>query len=196
MTASESMDVTGSTATAEQAGSAARRRPSPETVADVVLTVLLLALFGWAFLQAAEWSFRTALFPRIVSGTAFVLSALHLLQVLLRLRRGAVAAPAPTDAPDAVAGEGTAEDDAEYIFQTAGGRRWASALGWVAAFFVLLYVGGLFVTAPLFSFFYLRFAGRRTWVFSTIYAGVSGVVLYAAFELALGVPTPAGLFLN
>jgi hypothetical protein len=162
------------------------RRPSPDAVADVVVTVLLLVLFAWAFLEAGEWSFRAALFPRLVTATGVVLALLHLVQGLLRLRR-----PAP--APDS----GDADpDDVEYIFRTAGPRRWASALGWVAAFFVLLFLAGLYVTAPVFSVLYLRFAGRRRWIFSAIYAIVIAVVLYVAFELALGVPTPAGLLVN
>lgn len=169
----------------------ARRRPSPEAVADVVITVVLLAVFVAAFLAAGDWSFRAALFPRLVTGAGTVLAALHLVQALLRLRRPAVTADA--DAAD----PGDADpDDVEYVFRTAGPRRWASALGWAAGFFVLLYLAGLYVTAPVFSLLYLRFAGKRTWIFSAIYAIVIAVVLYVAFELALGVPTPSGLLLD
>jgi hypothetical protein len=168
------------------AAAASGRRPSPEAVADVVVTVLLLALFGWAFLEAGLWSFRAALFPRLVAAAGVALTALHLVQAVLRLRRPAP----PLEAGDAD------PDDVEYVFRTAGPRRWASALGWVAAFFALLYVTGLYVTAPVFSLLYLRFAGRRTWIFSAIYAIVIGVVLYVAFELALGVPTPSGLLVD
>lgn len=163
---------------------AARRRPTPEAVADVVVTVLLLGLFGWAFLETAEWPFRAALFPRMVTVTAVALTALHLVQAVPRLHR-------PSAPPD-----GANPDDVEYVFRTAGVRRWASALGWVAAFFVLLYVAGLYVTAPVFSLLYLRFAGQRTWIFAAIYAMVIAVVLFVAFELALGVPTPQGLFVG
>jgi hypothetical protein len=88
------------------------------------------------------------------------------------------------------------EDDVEYVFQTAGRRRWAEALGWVAAFFVLLYVAGLYICAPVFSLLYLRFGGGRTWRLSVIYAVVTAVLLYGAFELALHIPTPPGLFLD
>ena len=173
---------------------APRRAPSG-AVADVVLTVLLLALFGWGFLEAAQWSFQAALFPRIVTGSAFVLAALHLVQALLRLRRrAALTSDGSADSFGEEADEDA--DDAVQLFRTAGPQRWAAALGWVGGFFVLLFVGGLFVTAPVFSLLYLRFAGGRTWVFSAVYAVVTGVVLYLAFEVALGVPTPPGLFLN
>jgi hypothetical protein len=185
MTIRESTDASAAVPTP-----APRRAPSG-AVADVVLTVLLLALFGWGFLEAAQWSFRAALFPRIVTGGAFVLAALHLGHALLRLRRrAALTSDGSADTLDEDA------DDAVQLFRTAGPQRWAAALAWVGGFFVLLFVGGLFVTAPVFSLLYLRFAGGRTWVFSAVYAVVTGVVLYLAFEVALGVPTPPGLFLN
>jgi hypothetical protein len=165
---------------------AGRRRPSPEAVADVVVTVLLLALFAWAFLDAGQWSFRAALFPRLVTAAGVVLTALHLVRAVARLRHPAP----PLDAGD------TDPDDVEYVFRTAGPHRWASALGWVAGFFALLHLAGLYVTAPVFSLLYLRFAAKRTWIFSAIYAIVGAVVLYVAFELALGVPTPPGLLVD
>lgn len=187
MSADVSTDAAGSK------GGATRRRPSAQAVADVVLTVLLLALFGWAIQESTGWSFRTALFPRIVTGAAFALSALHLVKSLVQLVRETRTAPA---APDGADPNDADPDDAEYVFRTAGARRWASALGWVVAFVVLLQVGGLFVTASLFSLLYLRFGGGRTWRFSAVYAVVIGVVLYAAFELALDIPSPPGLFLD
>jgi hypothetical protein len=180
-------------------------RGRSELVADVVVTALLLALFGWAFLEAGEWSFRAYLFPRIVSGATFVFCALHLVQATLRLRRGDVDAPAPTRVPAPVAADAAAggehenevnDDDVEYVFATAGGRAWTAALGWITGFFILLYIAGLFLTAPLFSLLYLRFGGRQSWRMSVGYAVVIGVVLYVAFELLFGIATPPGLFLD
>jgi hypothetical protein len=202
MSPQESTDVTG---TAGQGPHAAPSRGRSELVADVVLTAVLLVLFGWAFLEAGQWSFRAALFPRIVSGAAFVFCALHLVQAALRLRRGAVDEPTQGHVPAPAAAEAAAggehenevnEDDVEYVFASAGGRAWGAALAWVAAFFVLLYVAGLFLTAPLFSLLYLRFAGRQSWRLSVIYAVVIGVVLYVAFEVLLGIATPPGLVLD
>jgi xanthine/uracil permease len=189
------------------------RRISSEAVADLVITLLLLALSAWAFLEANQWSDRAGLFPHLVSGAMFVLSGLNLFQVFLRMRREAAAGPAPApgspDEHDASghlppgrvaephgAEDDVNEDDVEYVFQTAGARRWASALAWIAGFFVLLYVAGLYITAPVFSMLYLRFAGRRTWRLSVVYAVVAGAVLYLAFEVALAIPTPQGLFLD
>jgi Tripartite tricarboxylate transporter TctB family len=192
MTAGESTDLPTSTTPAP--APVGRRRPSSETVADLVLTVLLLALFGWGYLEAGRWSFQAGLFPHLVTAASFLITALHLVQVLVRLMREVRTGVATAD--PGVAEDDPERDDVEYLFQTAGARRWAAALGWIAAFFVLLYVAGLFITAPVFSFLYLRFVGRRSWLFCALYAVVLGAVLYAAFDLALGVPTPPGLFLD
>ncbi|MDK3255393.1 tripartite tricarboxylate transporter TctB family protein [Blastococcus capsensis] len=175
----------------------AARRPA-DTGATLVITVLLLALFGWAFLATGEWPSQAALFPRMVTGAGFVLSALLLFQSLAALWSGrSAAAPAPSGpGGDGSGVEELNDDDVEYVFQTAGARRWTEAIGWCVGFFALLYVAGLFVTAPVFSFLYLRFAGQRTWLLSTVYAVVVGALLYVAFELLLAVPTPPGLFLD
>ncbi len=189
---------------------APRPRVAAGAVADVVLTALLLALFAWALVETGEWSFRAALFPRIVTGAGVFFCVLELVQAVSHLRRARATATARARAtatavvPDheAVPAGGTHEDeenedeDVEYVFATAGGRNWALALGWVAFFFLLLYVAGLFVTAPVFSLLYLRFGGRQSWKVSAIYAVVIGVVLYVAFELLLGISTPPGLFLD
>ena len=199
MNVTQGMATPNSAVTVGQKTPPTRRRPSPEATVDLVLTVLLLALFAWAYLEATQWSFRASLFPRVVAGLALVLTVLHLVQAVFRLRRSATEMPKAdrivTHSDDTVEPD-EGEDDAEHIFRTAGTRGWAAALGWVTAFFVLLYLGGLFVTASLFSFFYLRFAGRRTWVFSAIYAVVIGAVLYTVFEVALSVATPTGLLLD
>ena len=201
MTAPEERGVTGATAAGGGAPSPARRLGG-DARADLVITVVLLALFGWAFLDAADWSFRAALFPRIVTGAGFVFCAVKLVQGLLALVRGRATATAPALDHEPLPAGGTHEDEAageedvEYVFATAGARNWAMALGWVFGFFVLLYVAGLFITAPIFSLLYLRFGGRQSWKVSVVYAVVVGVVLYLAFEVALGISTPPGLFLE
>jgi hypothetical protein len=163
--------------------------PRPPAV-DLVLSLGLVALFATAFLAANEWSVRAGLFPRMVTGLGLALAVLHVVLLLVRWRADGAAEPTGT-----VEADDEADLDVEYIFAHAGGRAWAAALGWIAAFFVGLYVLGLFVTAPLFALTYLRFSAHRSWTFSVIYAVVTGAVLYLAFEVALRLQVPPGLFL-
>ncbi|TQN40879.1 tripartite tricarboxylate transporter TctB family protein [Blastococcus colisei] len=163
---------------------ARRRLP----VVDLVVSLGLGALFANAFLISTDWSVRAGLFPRMVTGLGMALALLHVIMLVLRARTAAPAVEQRVDADD------EAEEDVEYVFAHAGGRAWAGSLAWVAAFFVGLYVLGLFVTAPLFAFGYLRFSVRRSWVFSLVYAVAVFAVLYLAFELALQLQVPPGLF--
>ncbi|MCI2418389.1 tripartite tricarboxylate transporter TctB family protein [Saccharopolyspora sp. K220] len=152
---------------------------------DLVITAVLVLLFGAALLATTAWPFRTALFPTIVSGAALLLSLAHLATLLLRRRR---AEPAEQQR------EAAADGDVDYVFATAGRRAWTAALAWAAAFFVALYVVGLLIAAPLFSFCYLRFAARRSWLFSLVYAAVVLAAIYLAFEFVLTIPIPAAVW--
>ena len=81
----------------------------------------------------------------------------------------------------------------EYIFATAGRKAWLHALGWVAIFLVLTVLLGLFVASAIFAFTYLRWGGRRTWLFSIIYAVILPTFLVVLFRVILFVSTPLGI---
>jgi uncharacterized membrane protein YedE/YeeE len=161
-------------------------------LADFTITLVLLALFGAALVSSSAWSVKAALFPRFVTGVGLALAVMHLIAIVVTAlqRRPVEASPVPADDDDTAAGV-----DTEYVFANAGRAAWASALLWVAGFFVLLYVLGLFLAAPLFAVTYLRLSAERTWLFSIVYAAVIGAVLYIALEFALQVSTPPGFVL-
>ncbi len=163
-------------------GSPARRLP----VADLLLTVGLLAVFVLAFVTARGWSFNTGVFPLLITGLGIALTLLHLVVVLVRR-------PPPDPRPHGEDEELEAMD-VEYAFEHASRSQWAGTLGWVAGFFVLLYVAGIFIAAPVFTIAYLRVAAKASWLLSVVYAVVVGLVLYASFVLFLDLPTPPGLF--
>jgi hypothetical protein len=156
-------------------------------VADLVLTAGLLIVFVAALLTARDWSFKTGLFPQMVAVVGAALAALHL--VVLVLRR-----PSPDLEPHGEDGEIEALD-LEYIFEHASGGLWARTLGWVLGFFLLLYLVGIFVAAPVFTVAYLRFSAGASWLLTLVYAVVVGVLLYLAFVVFLQLPVPEGLLL-
>lgn len=163
--------------------SATRRVP----LADLLLTVGLLAIFAVAFLTARAWSFETGVFPRMITALGVVLALLHLAVLVMR-----------RPAPDLHAHGEDAEIEAvdvEYVFERAGTRLWLRNLGWIAGFFLLLYLAGIFVAAPVFTVAYLRLEARASWLLSVVYAVVVGAMLYLSFVVFLGLPTPPGLLL-
>ena len=164
---------------------------------DAVLTVALLALFAGAFALSADWPFRTALFPRLVSATGMILAVVQLAVLAIRWRRDAAAGSTPASADaaadDAEVHDGQADHSAEYVFASAGGRAWAAALAWVAGFFVSLWLVGAAPTVPVFALLYLRFTGNASWRAAAVYAAVAGIVVVVIFGRLLSVPLPPGV---
>lgn len=170
-------------------------------LADVVLGAGALALFALAFLETLDWSFRTALFPHMVTIAGCVLTLAFLIWCAVSgRRRTAPGHPAPVSsaAQEAEGQELVNEDDehdheVEYVYATAGRAAWTHALAWVALFVGLLWVAGLFVASAVFAFSYLRWGASRSWRFAAIYAVVMAGVLYLALGVLLTISVPEGL---
>ncbi len=160
----------------------ARRVP----VADLLLTVGVLAIFVVAFVTALGWSFNTGVFPLLITGLGIGLSLLHLVVLLVRRPARDLHPHGEDDEIEAM--------DVEYAFEHAGRAMWARTLGWVFGFFLLLYVAGIFIAAPVFTIAYLRLSAKASWLVSVVYAVVVGLMLYASFVVFLDLPTPPGLF--
>jgi hypothetical protein len=170
------------------------REPGSPAPADLIINVVLVAVFGVALLATTGWPLQTALFPMIVSGTGLLLVLGHLAVPMLgRARRHATVEPASTE-PAVTIEADDADQDAEYVFASAGKRAWGAALAWTGAFFLALYAFGLLITAPLFSLCYLRFSARKSWPLSIAYALVLLIAIYLTFEYLLTIPVPASLW--
>lgn len=171
--------------------------------ADLLIGVALALVFAAAFAPTLEWSFRTALFPRLVTMTGLVLSgAFVLLQLVaaVRERSARPAQPSPTAGPaphgdqqDGDQHDGDDDHDVEYVYATAGRTAWSRALAWVALFLLLLVAGGLFVASAVFAFCYLRWEAGRSWLLAGTYAAVLTGVLYLLLEVLLSITTPQPL---
>jgi hypothetical protein len=162
--------------------------------ADMLFTVGLVVVFAAAYAATWDWPIRTALFPRLVAGVSFLLAILKLLSLL---RESALSTAVASEAAGPMT-EPSREDvnmqELEYVFAHAGGRAWAEALSWVAAFFIGLYVLGLDVTAPVFAVCYLWFVAKTSWQVSLAYAAVIVLIFYGGFGKLLELPVPSGLF--
>jgi Kef-type K+ transport system membrane component KefB len=161
--------------------------------ADVLISVVLLAVFIAVFIGAQEWPFRTRLFPVLVAGGGIAMSVLNILLALLRPHRksATVHKLAGVELKD----EDEEEDEAlEYVFESASKSDWARVLAWVAAFFVLMYLVGALFTVPAFALVYLVLEARTTVLVSVVYAALLGALLFAGREL-LQMSLPAGALL-
>ncbi|MGH3341770.1 MAG: tripartite tricarboxylate transporter TctB family protein [Carbonactinosporaceae bacterium] len=156
---------------------------------DVVIALFLLGVFVLGYVYAQAWPFRAKLFPEMVSTAGMALAALKLIGFAVQASRGGTAKPRPD-----VSDQDQTPETPEYVFGTAGRRAWAGALGWVAAFFLSLWLLGVFVTVPLFAISYLRIAGKAGWLGASVYGGVAGGVIWLVFSYVLAVPMPTGIF--
>ena len=169
--------------------------------ADLVITLMFLVLFAGAYLLAEQWPFRAAFFPQLLAmlGVGFaVLKLIGLGVTAVRARKAPADAPVVATAPGGEIGlvsEEEEEDESlEYVFATAGRNAWAAAIGWWAFFFLALWLFGVFIAVPLFSFLYLKFSGKSSWLGAALYAIIGASILYIAFERLLTIPMPEGVF--
>jgi hypothetical protein len=164
---------------------------------DLVITLILLATFVFAYVSAQAWPFEARLFPQMLATAGMVFAVLKLVGFGIQVRRYVAwrrrlgPGSAAVNENDLAGQNG--DQDPEYLFGTAGRRAWAAALGWVTAFFVALWMLGVFVTVPLFAFSYLKVAGRTGYLSAAVYAGVAGGMLWLVFSYFLEVPMPAGI---
>lgn len=156
--------------------------PRRVLVADLVGGLLMVGIMVGAFLMTRSLSPQAAKFPGAISIGGAALGVVLVVRALIGTREAA------QDHSE------TEDDELDYVFHTASARQWLATLAWFIAFFVSLYVLGLYATSILFTVLYLRFQDRRSWVFSGIYAVLLTGVLYLAFNVLLAQPVPAGYF--
>lgn len=169
------------------------------SIAELAISTVLAVAFSAAFITALDWPAQSAIFPLTVSGLGAMLSVGFLARAILR-------PPVPLNTPlESAAGQtgvGDASDDddehaqddsLEYVFASASAAQWTAVLGFLAGFFLLLPLLGLYIAAGAFTLAYLRYQAGSSWKFSAIYAVVLVATLYGIFGMALRVPLPSGL---
>ncbi len=117
------------------------------------ISILLVALFAYCFIEAMEWSFSPRVFPQTVSTIGFVLA----LGALFFDLKGRAALKAGTAAYDVVGVDGP------YVLKS------LYFLSWLIGIFLLTLVIGQFPTLILFVILYLKIWGGFGWKVILIY---------------------------
>jgi putative tricarboxylic transport membrane protein len=164
-------------------------------VADLPITIGFLALGISVVLEARGWPFRTAVFPL---ATGVILVGLSLIKLTAAARpftgRGTVhdtdVARVPRgEAEERPSGPGEI-DDVSDVFATASRREWLSAIGWMAAFFLMFWLLGALIAVPLFAVIYLRAVSGSSPAVAGLYALASWAFVYGLFGRLLRLPLP------
>jgi hypothetical protein len=133
-----------------------------------VLSVVMVAIFATFTAMAATYSPEARLAPLAVGIPGLLLSLAQLVNQLRGRYEGK---------------EARASGDA-------AGRK---LLAWFAAFIATTILIGIAPTALLLVFAYLRFRGREPLRTAAVVAVIFAAIIYATFEMALGIPLFAGV---
>lgn len=171
-----------------------RARKGPKPPSDVELQVVIRSPIYrslFAFSSAVIFAYlvyeayfgygsdfpSAALFPRVVGIPGLVLSLLVLAaEVQKTIHRTAPVEPQ---------GESIGELKSAQL-------RTLAMLGWLALFFIVIWLLGFIQAAPVMTFLYLKVAAREKWGISIILAVLSWAFFYGLFDWAIQLPFPPG----
>ncbi len=156
---------------------------------DVAIAAGFVIVAVAVVLNARGWPFRTAVFP-MITGSVLLLAG------LAKLGLSFVPARPQTSTGPADPAHEASETEVPDVFATASRAEWMSAVGWMAGFFVMLWLLGALVTVPLFTVMYLLAASRESPVMAGVYAVAAWLFVYGLFDRLLHVPLPAGALLT
>jgi hypothetical protein len=157
---------------------------------DLGMTAAFLVVSIAVLFQARAWPFRTSLFPLAAGSVLCGMALLKLALALAPARRLRAFEPRGL-----VEGDEVEEAEPIDIFATASHAQWVSALGWMGAFFAMLWLLGALVTVPLFALIYL-ISSRESPVLAGTYALASWLFVYGLFDRVLHTPLPVGALLT
>jgi hypothetical protein len=153
-----------------------------------LISAFLVLLLLWVVWEARGWPFRTRLFPWAIG---FPVLALALVQLAYSLW-SAIRHRSTRDVNSISSQAGEIAVAGVALDPILAGRRTLSIVVWTLAFALGFWLFGFKVGGLLLSLAFLRFQARESWTMSVLYS--AGVYLFflLGFELALGVPFPAG----
>ena len=170
-----------STGGLKASGYLASRADAPITIGFLVAGVAVL-------LEARGWPFRTSIFP-LATGIVLVILSFVKLVTLVGWTRNQVGRVPRGEAKGAPSGPAE-PDDVPDVFATASRAEWLSAIGWMAAFFLIFWLLGALIAVPLFAVVYLLAVPRSSPILAGVYALASWAFVYGLFGRLLRLPLP------
>jgi hypothetical protein len=141
---------------------------------DLVMSILMGAVFVYALVESGDWSYRSALFPQVI-GVAGLLCIAALLFVRLALKR--------VPAAEGADGRGDAADEARSPREE--GRDALRFFGWLAGVLAGAVLIGQLAAMPLFVTLFLKTESRLGWRASVAAGAITWAILYGIFEMLL-----------
>lgn len=186
---------------------ATKQSVMPDIVISGIVLIVSVGAMAMSFTYPAAVS---VLLPRLAAGLgifcAFWMIAKNSIE-FARHRRDREEDPASTDAFSGTqeeapsldvpnVGQEIDENDPEYVLSHTPRKIWLVTLGFIAGFFILLYLCGLFIAAAALSLTYLLVIGKKSWTFAILYTVVFTALLWALMRWVTYISTPAGILLH
>lgn len=174
---------------------------------DLVISSLVLIICGGVLVMSITYPPAVSmLLPRLAAGLGLLSAAWMIVSKSVALSRqqgktGAEKLDGRTDkqttGPKELAEDNDEVDpsDAQYILSRTSRRAWLTTIGFIAGFFLVLYLCGLFVAAAALSLVYLVVIGKKSWPFSLLYTVVLTGLLWVLMRWATYIPSPPGVLL-
>jgi putative tricarboxylic transport membrane protein len=149
---------------------------------ETVFSLFIIVVLALALWQSRRFDFRTGLFPWAIG---FPVLSLTIVQCITDfLGKG-------NKGNSDHLGEAGSELPTDVV-----NRRTAGMFGWIASYFVGIWLLGFSFGVPLCTFIQLKIFSREKWPQSLIYTAAAWVLIYGIFDHVLHVPFPTGqLFL-
>jgi Tripartite tricarboxylate transporter TctB family len=149
--------------------------------ASLSLSILILAVSGYGVVTAWSWPWKAALFPLAIGIPLFCLAGIEALWTLFgRTER--------TETRDFQL--------SDHLPPRETLRRTGLAAAWILGFFAAIVLLGFPIAVALFVFAYLRFQGRESWLFATVFTAATWGFFYLLFDRLLHLPFPPGWLLE
>jgi len=175
--------------------------------ADLIFSLVLLAVVSWMVWEAGKWDLRARLFPVAVGVPAIALALLQLgffvKPALSRARAPAPERSAPeaaqgttgvviAEAIDRAFGAGSASEAEAAVDPGLARTRTLQMVGWVLGITIGIVVLGFELGAAVLTFLFLRFASHERLRTSLLIALATYLSFYVLFDRALFIPFPPG----
>ncbi|MDO8384665.1 MAG: tripartite tricarboxylate transporter TctB family protein [Microbacterium sp.] len=165
----------------------------PDIVISCVVLFISVGAMALSFTYPAAVS---VLLPRLAAGFGIVCAVWMIVKNALDLARHRRDHEDELDSDEDLVEQEIDENDPEYVLSHTPRKIWLVTLGFIAGFFILLYLCGIFIAAAVLSFTYLVVIGKKSWLFAILYTGVFTALLWALMRWVTYISSPAGILLH
>jgi hypothetical protein len=131
-------------------------------------------------IQSLAWNSVTSLFPRIIGFPALALTIAVLVVTIRRDRK-------ERSEKLEVKIEQAKESDSEFrkTFKTT-----CILIGWLIGFVLIIWLIGINIAIPIYTFTYMKIQGKYGWILSTICGASTGIFVFLVFNIIFHIVWP------